>query len=285
MGSHRKRCAALAAVLALAACGKQAVEANVCAAGGTGPDCAPAAVLADDFETGTGAIWPRLARSARLSLAPGEGVDGGRAVRAAYVGSDVGSDRIVVGVPLPAAGDEYTLNYDVRFDRGFQFVKGGKLHGLGPAKPVTGGDPIRPDGWSARVMWRRGGEIETYTYHQDQPGKYGERARVDRTFLFEPGRWHAVSLHVRVNSPASASNGLVRLHVDGVLVETRDAARLRAADGDATRITQLLFSTFHGGNDPTWAPRGADGGYATVYAYFDNLAVFPGERVRRRPGE
>lgn len=32
------------------------------------------------------------------------------------------------------------------------------------------------------------------------------------------------------------------------------------------------------------APRNAAGGYADVHAFFDNIAVYPGERTRPRPG-
>lgn len=44
-------------------------------------------------------------------------------------------------VPLPLATRETaaTLVFDVRFDHDFQWMLEGKLHGLGPAKPVTGG--------------------------------------------------------------------------------------------------------------------------------------------------
>ncbi|HEY5039276.1 MAG TPA: hypothetical protein VIJ93_09420, partial [bacterium] len=66
------------------------------------------------------------------------------------------------------------FRYYVRFDPGFDFVKGGKLPGLAGGKGNTGGHKANgTDGWSARVMWRSDGKIVQYVYHPDQVGDYG----------------------------------------------------------------------------------------------------------------
>ena len=55
---------------------------------------APAAVspiLAEDFETGRGALARVLLRDRQSTIADGEGVGGGRALRVAYVGNEGGS--------------------------------------------------------------------------------------------------------------------------------------------------------------------------------------------------
>jgi hypothetical protein len=241
-------------------------------------------VFAEDFESPSALVRAEVDRDHRLKLIDGAGVGASRGLRVTYVGGPMGSERVVKSVPLTSPGTEFTLSYDVRFDRDFQFVNGGKLHGLGPQRPVTGGDAIRPEGWSSRVMWRKDGRIETYTYHQDQKGKYGDAGRALRIFRFSPGKYHAISLHMRLNQPASASNGFARLYVDGELVETREELRFRAVDTPDTLISRFLFSTFHGGNNPSWAPRSPDGSYANVTADFDNFIVSRGESIRRRPG-
>lgn len=242
-----------------------------------------APTLFEDFDT-PGPVATALLRDSHLSIVDGEGVGGGKALKVAYVGGPMGSERVVRHLPLGERGPEYTLDYDVKFDRDFQFVDGGKLHGLGPDKPVTGGDPIRADGWSARVMWRTGGHVELYTYHQAQQGKYGDHGAVVKPLSFQTGRYYAVSLHVRVNSAPDAADGFVRLYVDGVLTERHEGLRLRGVASDDTVISGFLFSTFHGGNDPGWAPKNRDGSYATVHAYFDNFAVWQGEHIRIKPG-
>ncbi|MCB8889547.1 polysaccharide lyase [Vreelandella malpeensis] len=69
---------------------------------------------------------------------------------------------------LPA--EQYELAFWVRFCEEFDFARGGKLHGLGHASPVTGGNEITAKGWSARLMFRRDGGVKTYVYHQDMVG-------------------------------------------------------------------------------------------------------------------
>jgi hypothetical protein len=241
-------------------------------------------VLAEDFESGRGRVAKALLREQRLTLAPGDGVDGGQALRTRYESSARGSEVIAAEIPLGEAGLEYTLNYDVKFDRHFQFVLGGKMHGLGPAQPVTGGQASRPDGWSVRVMWREQGRPVTYTYHQDRASEWGDDGKPARPFTFGLDRYHAVSLHVRLNQPVDQANGFVRLYVDGALVSSQEGLRLRAWEQPAGLIRQFMFSTFHGGHDPSWAPRDAKGAYQDVYAWFDNIAVYRGERIRPKPG-
>lgn len=258
--------------------------AALAAPSGAAPLVPPTPVLAEDFESDQGVVYRLLAQDSRLVAVAGEGVGGGRALRTTYVGGPTGSGVMVRVIPLGQAGSDYTLNYDVRFDRDFQFVLGGKMHGLAPARPIAGGKALRLDGWSARVMWRENGRPVTYTYHQDQGDQYGEDGRAVRPFAFAVDRYYAVSLHVRLNDAADRSNGFVRLYVDGILVSAQEGVRLRGASGAEGLISTFLFSTFHGGGDPSWAPRDAAGGYADVRAYFDNLAVYPGERIRKRPG-
>lgn len=259
------------------------------------PGCAPNAVrilpagaaqpvFAEDFESGGGALGVDRLRDPRLAIVEPEGVGGGHALRVTYVGGPMGSERLVRVLPLGGSGTEFTLSYDVKFDRDFQFVRGGKMHGLGPRRPVSGGAAIRPDGWSARVMWRAHGRPETYIYHQDQQGRYGEAGETLRLMAFERERYYAVSLHVKLNAPAGLANGAVRLYVDGALIEAREGLRLRAVASPDSLIGAFLFSTFHGGKDPSWAPRSGSGGYGSVTAYFDNFTVSAGERVRERPG-
>lgn len=243
-------------------------------------------VLAMDFESVLpGSPADALLQHERLSLAAGAGVGGSTGLRAEYEGSDIGSERIVTHVFLPAPGPEFSLNYDVRFEPDFRFVLGGKLLGLGPTRHIAGGRPLAPTGWSARVTFKEEGAARLYTYHQDQPGQYGDRGEVLNPFTFTRGRYYAVSLHVRVNDPPQAANGFSRLYVDGVLVERHEGLRLRGTGGDETLINKFMFSSFHGGHMPEWAPRDADGNYATVHATFDNIAVYAGERVRPAPAK
>lgn len=244
---------------------------------------APKPVLSMDFESVTaGSPADRLLQHEKLTLAPGDGVSGSTGLRAEYVGYDRGSERIARTLSLTEPGLEFSLNYDVRFDPDFQFVKGGKLLGLGPEKRITGGRPIKPEGWSARVTFREGGGVKLYTYHQDMKGQYGDRGEIIQPFQFEKGRYYSVSLHVRVNDPPESSNGFSRLYVDGDLIERHENLRLRGTGGENTVINDFLFSSFHGGHRPANAPRDTDGNYTTVHATFDNISVYEGEHIRNQ---
>lgn len=197
-------------------------------------------------------------------------------VRIRYMGTNQGSERSVFQCPLPVKRLDATLSYDVRFEDDFQFVKGGKLHGLGPDRVMSGGDGKAPDGWSARVVFRKEGGIETYVYNQGQAGDFGQIFRA-KDFRFEPGRYYRVTLYVKVNSGAQASDGVVRLFVDGQKLVERTDLRYRAVDGDRGLISRVLFSTFHGGGAPDWAPKDRSGQFTAVFADFDNFRVIPGE--------
>jgi len=237
-----------------------------------------------DFDDPDSPHAQRLDGMPTLEIVPGVGVDGSHGLRAAYEPFEQGTRRMVSKMPIPPAL-EYTLCYDVQFEEDFQFT-GGKLHGLGPRRTVTGGQNLNPAGWSARANFTRRESTTSYNYHQDQPGKYGASATVhDREFRFERGKYHAVSLHVRLNENPEEATGFSRVYVDGNLIASLEDVRYRGTDDADSLIQLFLFSTFHGGSTERWTPKDEDGNWVTVHALFDNFAVYPGEYVRESPGE
>jgi len=198
-------------------------------------------------------------------------------IEALYDPYERGSQRITGLTPLPPAL-EYTLNFDVLFPTGFDFVKGGKLHGLGPGTHVSGCGPMTDTGWSARVMWRAKGILAIYLYHQDKSDNCGHYFY--STKKVTPGQWESISLHMRVNSAATAKDGFVKLYLNGEMIA--QALNIRFVDdpkwafphGEG-KIANFMFNTFHGGSDVSWAPQ------TPQKAYFDNIAVYPGEQVRQ----
>ncbi len=164
--------------------------------------------------------------------------------------------------------EEFHLRYYVRFDPGFDFVKGGKLPGLAGGAANTGGHkPNGTDGWSARIMWRPGGKIVQYVYYPDQATEYGDDFPWDyggcpRYFI--PGQWYCVETYVRLNTPGK-KDGLVASWLDGDLaLEAKD---LRFRDTPNLKIDKIYFSTFFGGNDDSWAPP------KNEYARFDEFVA------------
>ena len=242
-------------------------------------------ICATDFEASDEhGLYEQLAGHERLDVVEGEGVDGGQGLRATYEGYPRGSQRIVVNHKLPQRLTEATLVYDVKFDKAFQFVRTGKLHGLGPDKKITGGNKMQPDGWSARAVWDRSG-VRSYVYCQNKDGKYGQGPDRRHKFDIPKGQYFSVTIYVKLNDPVDRANGVVRIYVNGKGVADHRGIQFRSVDGEKTKISHLLFSTFHGGSSPSSAPKDKDGDYTTVHAYFDNFAVYEGLHVREKPGD
>jgi hypothetical protein len=162
---------------------------------------------------------------------------------------------------LPETSDTMWVSYRIKFEEGFEFIKGGKLPGLCGGKCYTGGiTPAQGDGWSARIMWRTGGKVVQYMYFTDQKAMYGDDMPWDegdpqRTFI--PGQWHKVTTQVILNTiPAGTTtgskNGIVRSWFDGKLALEVDTLRL--VDFPDQKIDIFYISTFHGGDNSTWAP-------------------------------
>jgi hypothetical protein len=233
-------------------------------------------LFSEDFDGQPGSFATRLLAKKQVTLAKGQGPDRSNAIRVSYVGYPRGSERVVMGHPLKKAVRSATLSFDVMFDRDFQFVRGGKLHGLGPARPITGGKKRRPDGWSARVVFKDQGRGASYLYDQNPKLKWGLTETTSRS-VFQKGRWHSVKLAVTVND-VGQSNGSAVITIDGKTVVRSTGIRFRDLDHPKTLISQFLFNTFHGGHSPPFAPVDQDGKFTTVHAYFDHFKVVEGIR-------
>jgi hypothetical protein len=145
--------------------------------------------------------------------------------------------------------DEAYLRYFVRFEQGFDFVKGGKLPGLYGGR-VTGGRRI-PDGtngFSTRYMWRADGAGEVYAY---LPTSVRNGTSLGRgAWVWPAGVWTEVQQQVKLNDPGR-SNGEIRVWLNQVPVLALTGVTFRS-DPDL-RIEGLFFSTFFGGGDASWA--------------------------------
>ena len=245
----------------------------ICFAGVVWAD--PKVVLEENFNDGGSTLAKHLLANKYISLAPKAGPDGSDAIRVTYEGDNRGGKRVTGGHPLNASLTEACLSFDVKFDKDFQWVLGGKLHGLGPDHKVTGGRNKRPDGWSARLMFGGKGFCSTYLYDQNKNHKYGIGKKTTKP-VFTLDKWHHIVLHVKVNDPGKA-NGFAHAYIDKKLVIKSDSIIFRAVDGEKTLIRKFLFSTFHGGSSPKWAPVDKSGKPTSVYAFFDNFKVTNGK--------
>lgn len=237
-------------------------------------DKASSVLLQESFDTADSPIASRLIEHELISLARNMGPDGSDAIRVSYVGYERGSKRVVVRFPLTDAVTEATLSYDVCFESDFIWVLGGKLHGLGPKTPVTGGRPRHPEKWSARVTFKSDGHCATYLYDQHPDKKYGI-GETSPAPVFRKGQWHRVMLEVKLND-AGVANGHARISVDGREVVFSRKIKFRESGMPDTDIQLFLFSTFHGGSSPRHAPVDEAGNTTTVQALFDNFQVTEG---------
>jgi len=174
------------------------------------------------------------------------------------------------------ASNAMWASYRIKFEEGFEFVKGGKLPGLCGGQCYTGGNtPQQGDGWSARIMWRRDGDIVQYMYFTDQHNTTGDDFNwnlAGEQKRFQIGRWYDVATQVILNTvpdPDGAGkghkNGIVRSWLDGEQVLEVDTVRY--VDFADQKINRFYFSTFHGGSDNTWAPS------KDVYVRFDDFRI------------
>ena len=244
----------------------------------TPPEPAGSIVLAVDFDaTPLGAYtqeafdsnWPMYQYVRGLELGLTEIIEGppaysGRSLRHKLTGGTRVEDHWIHGkIDLRGSFEELYFSYRVRFEDGFEFVRGGKLPGLFGGRGNVGGNrPDGIDGWSGRMMWLGEGRATQYIYHPDQSGMYGEFFFWGHRF--EPGKWHAVEHHFSMNTPGM-NDGVLQTWFDGadaLLVEG-----LRFRDIDTFAIDGFWLATFFGGGDDTWNATKDE------YVYFDDFVI------------
>jgi len=174
------------------------------------------------------------------------------------------------------------ISYEVAFDSGFDWVKGGKLPGLrgGPdPNNCSGGNQANGTNcFSSRLMWRTDGAGEVYAYIprpnnicsdsgvlcNDQFGISLDRG----SFTFASGQWNRVTLLVRLNNPSNVANGQAVLYFNDVQALEHDDLYFRSSD--VITAGGMYFSTFFGGDDSSWAPSNL------THTYFRNFQLFAG---------
>jgi hypothetical protein len=160
----------------------------------------------------------------------------------------LGGTQFYAQLGLPTQ-DSLRLSYYVRFSEDFDFVKGGKLPGLFGGIGNTGGEiPEGDDGFSTRFMWRRSGDGEVYAY---LPTSEEHGTSIGRgSWSFRPDTWYHLEQEVTLNQPGM-TNGRIRVWVNDRLMLERNDLIFRSTE--TLKIEGILFSTFFGGSDRSWA--------------------------------
>ncbi len=232
----------------------------------------------------------------RVDLEYAKGLNNSSAIKVSYVGNEKGSRGTAKHFRLSKGVEEATLNYSVKFAEDFQFRRGGKMFGLAAMNVIRNHMANALDGWNVRVMFkpkvnvkwhriRNEGKTAIYIYSQEDRPLGSGNTTMSKEIVFTKGVYSNVSLYIKVNTPATASNGIVELWVDGKLAVARYDMQYRAVEGKHTLINKFIFSTFHGGKTPSFAPKDIDGNYITVHAWFKNIQVYEGKHITKEKRE
>ena len=179
------------------------------------------------------------------------GASGGYVQVCYPAGSSVSGAQAKLNIAAGPA-PKYTLTYQVRFPVGFQFVKGGKMPGLCGGQCWTGSNN-GPGGWSTRYMWRANGVAEVLLSAATTTGDGTDLFRTTGNWNWQAdGLWHTIAQTVVMNTPDQA-DGSITVFYDGKQVAQQTGVTFRAT-GDTDAIDSMMFTTFFGGHDSSWAP-------------------------------
>lgn len=152
-----------------------------------------------------------------------------------------------------AGKNEYTFEYEIRFDTGFPWSKGGKVPGFSGGKGYTGGEGSLArtlgDGFSVRMMWREDGRIIPYVYHAGmaEGEDYGDTFGLTLGY-FTNTTAHTVKYYAKLNTGSDA-NGILRIYLDGAEVMNKTNLLYRT---DESKIDTAHLAVFPGGSTVDW---------------------------------
>jgi hypothetical protein len=152
-----------------------------------------------------------------------------------------------------AGKNEYWMEYEIRFDAGFPWSKGGKVPGLSGGAGYTGGVPATAgDGFSVRLMWREDGRIIPYVYHFKQTDQFGDTFGATLGY-FTNTKAHLVEYYVKLNTSGGGaegiSDGILRIYLDKALVFEKTDMCYRT---DQSQIDTCHLAIFPGGSTADW---------------------------------
>lgn len=173
----------------------------------------------------------------------------------------------------------YQLEFDVSYEKGFHFSKGGKVgFGFAIGEGVTGGktEAIKAlKGGSFRVIWLKRNEkhyLAPYVYYQDMKGKYGKDFEENK-YLIQSGKEYSIRLTIKTNSHHKKKDGYAKMEIKEskernykVLWENANIRWSANQDDEMRKITYIYFNLFRGGGDDSYSGKGISQG-----VYFDNL--------------
>jgi len=174
-------------------------------------------------------------------------------------------------------GNEYYFGYEIEFSQGYDLDNnhGGKLPGmvgLNKSLKKSGGGQVYPDGcgslgqrrdegFSLRSMWRKGGRMIGYFYHEDNPemlpggnnscGHEVDYIHEGQAFYVQKGVRYFIETRCKMNSK-NAANGIVEIWVNGFKVLSM--TNMTLSYSALYDLNHMFIYFWHGGSSSTWEP-------------------------------
>lgn len=213
-----------------------------------------------------GGAW-KLKGSVKWKKSGLDTFEGQPAIRVFYgKNSGTSQDPGVGGMAMSAApeglrGREAKIAFDVFFDKGWHFSRGGKIGGFFIGHGAASGYEHSPNGSSHRIMWQKDGGAISYIYppsglDQDDPELKASGHGVGYFHDLFPagtlkvGQWNSMVLGVKLNTFAGGkpnADGVAFLEINGVSGSRNNIRWTRSPD---LLIESFDLSTFFGGPDP-----------------------------------
>jgi hypothetical protein len=228
-------------------------------------------LFSENFDDSSSLFFKKILAHPNTSIVQNGGKNNNTALKVKYIGTNRGSERVILHHKLSKIVSSAKLTYRVKFSENFSWGLGGKMHGLGSSSPITGGQQRNNENWSYRLMFNPNGYCSAYVYEQSRDKKWGLTFNSDN-IVFKKGKWHVVELALWLNSQG-IKNGRIVIKIDGQEVINNKNITFRSVDTKNSLISKLLFNTFHGGHTKEWAPKDETGHITTVTALFDDFLV------------
>jgi len=179
--------------------------------------------------------------------------------------------------PAGVPGQKSKISFEVFFEEGWHFSKGGKMGGLFVGHGHASGYRHSDTGSSHRIMWKKDGAAIAYVYPPDNLAQEDPKLKPEGCGIgyfvdlfpagtLKVGAWNTVTLGVKMNSFAHGRpnpDGVASLEVNGTQAKLRNVRWSRSPD---LEISSFDFNTFFGGPDPA---------VKDCVAYFRNFRVLP----------
>jgi lysophospholipase L1-like esterase len=182
----------------------------------------------------------------------------------------------ITAKPAGIPGTSLLLSFEVYFERGWHFSRGGKIGGLFVGHGHASGKRHSPTGSSHRIMWKQDGGAISYIYPPSDLAQEDPRLRASGSGIayfgdafgsgtLKVGAWNRVDLGLKLNGFAQGrplADGVALLSVNGV---TRRVNNIRWRRSPDLLITSVDINTFFGGPDPA---------VVDCVAYYRNFKLF-----------